>query len=580
MSALLALRWSAARIASGGAVLCAASWIVAGSSSLAQAEDPPAPELLKLGHGLFLHEWQAGDARSHGGDGLGPVFNARSCVACHDQGGVGGGGSLEANVDVIAPTGRWEMAKLRGTHPGLATERRVVLHLSGTSPDYSPWRGSRLSLVAKSRKHQDVDPLLAPVNEPSRQSFVAAFTQLAEDAQSAPAEVQIERGMALQAKIVAAYQNGGAFEPSDFRIDEPVKESASRANVRRRRAAAHPPAPDNQIVSTGLKLSERNTTPLFGLGQIDRISDEAIEAVALEESRNTPKTAGIVSRLEGNRIGRFGWHAQQARLADFTLTACAVEIGLDLPEHPQAGDPRKPNYHSPGYDMDTLDCVSLVAFVANLPRPVAQAPANVKAAQAARAGQAFFVKIGCAECHRETVGDVVGIYSDLLLHDMGSELSAGRYGAFISTEAPRRAAEKQAAPPPRFVDFAALPVDDREWRTPPLWGVASSAPYLHDGRAATLEEAIAAHGGQGLRSAEMFAKLTPGKQKSLVTFLQTLVAPPTAERIMRGGHGWGGFVQVCGPPARTNLPLVRAAAPGDVARGERGAMNADPFAER
>jgi len=40
-----------------------------------------------------------------------------------------------------------------------------------------------------------------------------------------------------------------------------------------------------------------------------------------------------------------------------------------------------------------------------------------------------------------------------------------------------------------------------EWRTPPLWGVARSAPYLHDGRAPTLEEAIRLHGGQGKDSA-------------------------------------------------------------------------------
>ena len=30
----------------------------------------------------------------------------------------------------------------------------------------------------------------------------------------------------------------------------------------------------------------------------------------------------------------------------------------------------------------------------------------------------------------------------------------------------------------------------REWRTPPLWGVASTAPYLHDGRAATTQLSV------------------------------------------------------------------------------------------
>ena len=35
-----------------------------------------------------------------GGDGLGPVFNASSCVECHNQGGVGGGGPADNNVTV------------------------------------------------------------------------------------------------------------------------------------------------------------------------------------------------------------------------------------------------------------------------------------------------------------------------------------------------------------------------------------------------------------------------------------------------------------------------------------------------
>src|SRR5262245_61337674 len=46
---------------------------------------------------LFTHEWQPNDSLAQG-DGLGPVFNAKSCVACHNQGGVGGGGSNEHNV--------------------------------------------------------------------------------------------------------------------------------------------------------------------------------------------------------------------------------------------------------------------------------------------------------------------------------------------------------------------------------------------------------------------------------------------------------------------------------------------------
>jgi hypothetical protein len=59
---------------------------------------PSAPaELRQAGLQLFEHEWEPDDPQA-GGDGLGPVFNAKSCVACHFQGGVGGGGDNAHNV--------------------------------------------------------------------------------------------------------------------------------------------------------------------------------------------------------------------------------------------------------------------------------------------------------------------------------------------------------------------------------------------------------------------------------------------------------------------------------------------------
>src|SRR5260370_101541 len=58
----------------------------------------PEPGTVVVGEALFKHEWEPGDKLSPGGDGLGPVYNAHSCVACHHQGGVGGSGGLEHNV--------------------------------------------------------------------------------------------------------------------------------------------------------------------------------------------------------------------------------------------------------------------------------------------------------------------------------------------------------------------------------------------------------------------------------------------------------------------------------------------------
>ena len=88
----------------------------------------------------------------------------------------------------------------------------------------------------------------------------------------------------------------------------------------------------------------------------------------------------------------------------------------------------------------------------------------------------------------------VFLYSDLLLHDMGSlgdGIVQGAAGA-------------------------------REMKTPPLWGAAASGPYLHDGRANTLDEAIRAHDGEGRSARDKYLKLTPDQQKLLVEFLKSI----------------------------------------------------------
>ena len=67
-----------------------------------------------------------------------------------------------------------------------------------------------------------------------------------------------------------------------------------------------------------------------------------------------------------------------------------------------------------------------------------------------------------------------------------------------------------------------------EWRTPPLWGVRDSAPYLHDGRARSLAQAVALHGGQGAASAHRFGALGPRQQSQVLAFLDSLAAPGPA----------------------------------------------------
>jgi CxxC motif-containing protein (DUF1111 family) len=61
------------------------------------------------------------------------------------------------------------------------------------------------------------------------------------------------------------------------------------------------------------------------------------------------------------------------------------------------------------------------------------------------------------------------------------------------------------------------------WRTRELWGVGSTGPWLHDGRAATLRDAILFHGGEAQESRDRFAALRRSEQSQVVKFLQNLV---------------------------------------------------------
>ena len=58
-----------------------------------------------------------------------------------------------------------------------------------------------------------------------------------------------------------------------------------------------------------------------------------------------------------------------------------------------------------------------------------------------------------------------------------------------------------------------------EWRTMPLWGVSERGRFLHDGRALTMADAIAAHGGQAEHTRDLFLGLAPPDKLALLEFL-------------------------------------------------------------
>jgi len=151
----------------------------------------------------------------------------------------------------------------------------------------------------------------------------------------------------------------------------------------------------------------------------------------------------------------------------------------------------------------------------------------------------LFGRIGCVSCHSAKLGAVEGLFSDLLLHDMGAD--TGDSGSYNGGD-PDESTEEPLNPKltsPVFVALSKAPATPRgatrtEWRTPPLWGLRDSGPYLHDGRAQTIDQAVSFHGGQGAASAHRYFELTPRERLQVDAFLKSLVAPTT--EIARAGR--------------------------------------------
>jgi len=485
------------------------------------------PDSVAVGYEIFNREWMPNDPRSHGGDGLGPVYNDSSCVACHNSGGSGGAGPVSKNIDILnasrlpgnvpqpptrsdgKPSSPVSANPLIDLHAGFRTSRTVVLHKFGIDPNYDAWRSQALSAA----------PMRGVTGDP-------AVITIAPQGISPRGDVMFNPSNTRQG------QGQRAGEPATDRATERINQlqSVVFASIALNRQPL--------LAAGGFQVgrSQRNPTPLFGIGLIDSIPDEAIVAMEKRQGEESPATRGRVSRLKDGRIGRLGWKGQIGNVEDFVLNACAIEVGLEVPGHHQAMTPQAPKYRTDGLDLTSEECSALVAYVRSLPQPVKRQPSADAEAKHLDSGRASFAAVGCANCHMPKVGNVQGIYSDLLLHDMGQEMGdEGSYGEDTSDDdeplvpriVPNLAGNGQASPQLRGATR-------QEWKTPPLWGFRDSGPYLHDGRAQNLEEAVAMHGGQGAAAAHRYFQLTPRERQQVEAFLKSLVAP-SAVRLARNG---------------------------------------------
>jgi CxxC motif-containing protein (DUF1111 family) len=249
----------------------------------------------------------------------------------------------------------------------------------------------------------------------------------------------------------------------------------------------------------------RTSSPLFGLGLVDAVPDDAILAMSDPFDRNGDGISGRANLTPDGRVGRFGRKAVVASLRTFNDGAFHDEMGITSAALPTEGTfggyplpPRADQVADPELKEEALGLTD--AFV-RLLAPVSP----LELTKQAKAGRNLFGRINCTGCHIPTLktGDnpvaalryhEVQAYSDLLLHDLGSEL------ADISP--PGSAAE--------------------EFRTQPLMGLRLLPHFMHDGRAHTVTEAIEAHGGEATTSRQQFSQLSDDERAAIVAFLNSL----------------------------------------------------------
>lgn len=279
-------------------------------------------------------------------------------------------------------------------------------------------------------------------------------------------------------------------------------------------------------------VSFRIPTPVFGSGLIENIADETIRS-NMRSNDELKEFLGISGHPNTNgndgTITRFGWKAQNKSLETFAGEAYNVEMGVTnelfqserpSPDEAQQGGlpancklnltPEDGTNFTASPDSAVPSDVVQFAMFMRLLAPPTPSTTNPGGALSIADGKRVFAAIGCALCHTPALGTAqssvtpglsqvnANLFSDLLLHHMGTKLADG-------------VSQGSAGPD--------------EFRSAPLWGLGQRIFLLHDGRSRDLLDAIEQHASSGSEANGVirnFNRLTPQQQQDLLNFLRSL----------------------------------------------------------
>lgn len=397
-----------------------------------------------VGNGLFRKDWVSAPSSTVASDGLGPVFNARSCQACHVKDGRG-------SVPGFEPLGQ-------------ASAMALLIRFAQPHPAYG----------------QQFQPF-SVTGVPSEGALAITYTDI---------PVSLNGGETVILKKPAYALTHLNYGP----------------------------------IAADTVLSPRLAPPVIGLGLL-----EAIHPADILANAQRAKPDGITGRpnrwvdpVTGKTtLGRFNWKSAEPTVLQQSAKAFSGDMGLSTSHFPnpygdctstQSACLEKPTgvQASQGAHEVPDHLMEFVSFyTSNLAVPKRRQVNDPGVLN----GKRLFYQANCVACHvpkyvtrrdapqAEHRFQLIWPYTDLLVHDMGEGLADGMR-------------EGQAG--------------ERDWRTPPLWGIGLTqtvnpdATWLHDGRARTLLEAILWHAGEAQAARDRVVDMTPDERADLLKFLGSL----------------------------------------------------------
>lgn len=321
--------------------------------------------------------------------------------------------------------------------------------------------------------------------------------------------------------------------------------------------------------------TERNPPALLGLGPEQKLAEEMSTALSLirtdvvrnarvTHTRQSARLAAkgidfgtIAANPDGSLdassvagvdpdlvVKPFGWKGDVATVRAFATNGFQLHFGIQLPgaEVPGGGPAWDKDADGSPNEITGGMMTSIVFYLSRLELPVMIPPEDPPLLERHGRGSELFESAGCAACHvpslpladpKLTIAP--GLVVDLLAEGEAPRPRADVYGPgtggipiFLFSDLKRHhmgdALGRRRGGEPAYGASGDLPAD--EFLTRPLWGVADTAPYLHDGRATTLDDAIRLHGGEAAPAAAAFEALSPDERADLRIFLLSLTRYP------------------------------------------------------